>query len=917
MKNILIFILVLFSFNTMAKSQWNKYYSLVRKDIAKIEALKSKDLSLRIRLFELYGEKLSLLLEKENELRINYIATGKKSGIDKVIALQKNALRKIEFLAKTIERQTNNQQILTKISYYRSLNYYLVKDYKNFYLYIKKAERTNKDKKLAVLIYTKLADYHYNEHQYKEAAFYYQKLIGQTSNPWVTKFFYNLGWSELKLGSFDQAIKHLKLAKIYEQKKGYFQIGDQLTDAFLLFFAFSKKTIEGIQYFRKHEMNTFENLLKYLHYVFENGDRTKLDVVVNEIDNLKLSLKQEMQFLEKKIVILRPLKKYSVIQKEFIKFRAKIKTELNKDSEVKDNLKTAIISYTGFLQELVKSRALINQKDRIRFVNYIATNFNLLKLIDPPNSLEYNFYEGETYFSIKEFSKASYVYANGLSDFKKKNKKPNKFVPKTLDSLFKSLEYIKKPNAKVVLFSLTAYLHYFPKGAKARGVHQRLVNFYQVSGNTAGMLNSLKSYNKAYPADNSIQKDYYKSILNKYIDKKDISALKKLKNLVDKGFLGFTAAESANLTIVINQLYFYEYESLAKQGKFKEATKGFQSIVDDKTMSKNLRDEALKKKLYFLYKDKNFEGLAESFVFALGFLDAKEKDPKQLIFYAEEICVATLIKECQSVYAALEKDKKLRPSQALENINFKLLVSISEDFELALKKANTPEKKSYLFKLLMNSDPSFSHKLYALFYKEPAFKTIIQTEIERRFLYSFYSNLNFKPFQNQLSKISVSELFKQYSQRINTLNAQMKLVDFEFTKVPEKPELGAEEFGAFGMAFNQHMTSIITNLTKGINEVEPDFLPYFLSKAIKRFRKESEKFKKFIPVSKDADLEAAMNDELSKLHQFLDQKIIEFQQIYFRSIDNCSPMSGAKRYRDEIIDTAVKQHFEELGQWQN
>lgn len=917
MKNLIFIFLLFLSIDNQANDQWNKYYALVRKDIAKIEALKSKDLSLRIRLFELYGEKLSLLLEKENELRIQYIANGKTSSLDKVIVLQKNSLKKIEYLAKTIERQTNNKQVLTKISYYRSLNYYLVKDYSNFYKFIKKAESTNTDKKLGVLIYTKLADYHYNEHQYKEAVFYYQKLISETTNSWVTKFYYNLAWSELKLGKFDQAIAHLKLAKEFEEKKGYFKIGDQLTDAFLLFFAFSKKTVEGIEYFRKYKMNSFDNLLKFLHYVFENGDHSKLNVVINEINNLKLNLEQEMKFLEKKIIILRPLKKYTLIQKEFVKFRGNLKSELNKESEIKDNLKTAIIGYTGFLQELVKSRSIVNKSDKIRLVNYIATNFNLLRVVDPANSLEYSFYEGETYFSIKKFQKASYVYANGLSDFKKKNEKPNKYVAKTLDSLFKSLEYQGKPNSNIVLFSLTAYLHYFPKGAKARGVHQRLVNFHQVNGNTGGMLNSLRDYNQAYPADNAIQKDYYKSILNKYIDKKDISALKKLKSLVDKGFLGFTSVESANLTIVINQLYFYEYENLAKQGKFKEAIKGFQSIVDDKAMSKNLRDEALKKKLYFLYKDKDFSGLADSFVFALSFLDPKEKDPKQLIFYAEEICVATLIKECQSVYGALEIDKDLKPSQALENINFKLLVSISENFELALKKANTPEKKSYLFKVLMNSDSMFSHKLYELFYREPAFKVIIQTEIERRFLNSFYSNLSFNEFKNQISKTSISELFKIYTERINKIQMQMKLAEFKFTKPPEKAELIAEEFGAFGMAFNQQMTSIITNLTKGINEIEPDFLPYFLSKAIKNFRKESEQFKKFIPVSKDADLEAAMNDELSKLHQFLDQKIIEFQQIYFKSIENCSPMAGAKKYRDEVIDKAVKHHFEELGQWQN
>ena len=51
-------------------------------------------------------------------------------------------------------------------------------------------------------------------------------------------------------------------------------------------------------------MNSFDNLLKFLHYVFENGDHSKLNVVINEIDNLKV-VKSILKILGKSEELLR------------------------------------------------------------------------------------------------------------------------------------------------------------------------------------------------------------------------------------------------------------------------------------------------------------------------------------------------------------------------------------------------------------------------------------------------------------------------------------------------------------------------------------------------------------------------------------------------------------------------------------
>lgn len=904
-----------------ANEKWTQYYSIVNKDIAKIEALKSKDLSLQIRLFELYGEKLSLLLEKENEYKIKYLATGKSKKLNQVMSLQKNSLLKLEIIARNIERQTTKLSVLTKINYYRALNYYLVKDYKRFYTHIKKAEKTNKDSKLEYLINSKLADHHYNEGEFQRASFYYKKILGNKSNGWLTKIYYNLAWCELKQKRYSTALSSVKMAYSFEQKKGYFKVGEQLIDAILLFHAISRKTDEGLDYLSQQKISNFQNLIKYLHYVFENGNRSKISKIISSLDRLEKNSDQQLQLLEKKIVVYRPLKKFSLIQGEFQAFENRFpKIKLNKiKEETRSDLKNAIVSYTGYLQELVKSKRLISEKSKRKYVSYIASNFGIMKLIDPKSSMEYNYYEGETYFSLGDFSKASKVYVDGIKKYQQSDKKNKEYTAKTYESLFKAIEKQNKPDERLLLFSLQSYLKSFPRGLKSKLVHQRLVNFYQSKGETKKVLAALRSYNRNYPSDINLQRDYYKTLLNESIDKKDINSLNSLKNLIDKGFLKFPKEESAKIGLVITQLYFSKYDNLEKQGKNLEALKGFDSIYKDKKNDYKLRVEALRKKLFLLNKEKLLVELGDEIVSAAKFYNVKMKKTygAELVIYAEGICSGDELLKCTQSASALIKDPKIKTSKALKNFYFKITSAQSGNYEEAYAMANSSAKKNYLFKIIVEESPNFRIPLFVKYYALPQYKSIIDAEIERKFLNSFYHTLSFKSFERFLIRTPFKKLKNSYELRISKIKNSISMSRFSFTKVPTAEKISAEQFGTFGGQFNLDLTKIINKINSGLVSIDPNFAPYYLSNVIKNFRIQSESFKKFAPASDDSQLESAMNDEMAKLHQFLDQKLLEYQQLYFESIKRTANLSGAKKYSRGIIDSPMKNDLEGLGLWQN
>lgn len=921
MNKLIIFILLL-SFNAFAKSKWQKHYDIVVKDIKTVEALKTKDLMLRVRLFELYGEKLTLLLEKENEYRIKYVETGKKRGLTNVLNLQKKTLRSIERIAKKIERQTKNKKILAKVYYYRALNYYLVKDYRRFYRNIKRAEKINRDQKKAYVINTKLADYHFNEKQYKAAERYYKKLTFKKRNKWLTKIYYNLAWSQLKLDKTSLALKNLKTAHNLSKKKYYFQIGDQLIDATLLFHAYAKKTKPGLDYMLANGITDFDNILKYLHYVFENGSKSSTKYVIAHFDKMKLNADQEYKLLTKKILVYRTLKRFSQIQREFKVFKKKLKSLRRKKFEErnKTELINGVKSYTGYLQELVRSKRLINKKRKKTYVKYVAYNFNILKIIDRKNALEYNYYEGETYFLMKNYRRAAFVYASGINKYKKARKKArNKFLDKSFDSLFKSLEKLKKPPAKILLFAYNSYLHFYPIGRKSALVYQKLINLYRLKNNEKKMFATLRKYNKYYPKDIEKQRGLYKDILNRYIKIEDVASLVKLKGIVEKNFLKFTKAEITKLDKIINQIHFKKYDDMAKAGKYDDAYAGFMALYQDEKNEYNIRFNALFKKMYYENKNYELEALTETQKLALSFLKRKEKlkHKDELLYYAQNICISDLHRRCLELTNIIKKDKTIKVSKELDNLSFKVFTILNDVDDSIFLKATTFERKNYLFKFLLASNPNFTSPLYNQMYKYKQFRAIIDPSIEQNFWRSYFSNLDLGNASKYINAISIPSIKKTYASLMASFDRNISKTKFSLPAPPKVKEITFEVFQKYNQALESAFINNVGAVDGAIRQLHPNFLPQFLSQVVINFERESQKIKNYIPISKDAELEKAISNRVLELNKILDLKLVEYRTLYNQALDKTSLAVGSRRYFEDIMTTPINYGLGRISPWQD
>ena len=923
MKIVISTLLLFVTINLYSKaSQWQMQYNLVLNDIKSVEKLGSRELSLRVRLFELYGEKLNLLIEKENEYKINSQKKGMKKAIDSVIKIQKETLYKMETMAKVIERQTKDRGILAKINYYRALNYYVVKDYKNFYKNIKKAEKVNKDPKRAIQIYTKLADYHFNEKQFPQSIYYYEKLK-KVKNSWRTKVYYNLSWSYLKTEQTPKALAHIKLAWKLEQSKKFFKLGDQLVDSMILFYAYSKKTKEGLSFLQSAGLINFDNLLRYAKYIFDSGDKRSVYMPLELAEKLKLSADQKYNLLKEKIFYYRGLKQFSKVQKEFGDFKRNHKgfKRSQVSQKTREDLIKNIKGYTGYLQELVKSSNLISRKIKMKYIQYIAYNFSVLKFIDPANTLEYSFYEGETYFSIENFKRAALVYAYGINQYKKsKSFKPNNsFLVKSFDGLFKSLENDKRPMTKILLFSFTSYLDVYPKGPKSNIVYQRLLSHYQKSGDSIKMLNTLSSYNKNFPNNQKIQRDFYRSILNTYIDKKNIPALQKLKTYVDKKFLGFTKVESEKISRVITEIYFSKYDEMAKKGDIDGALNGFVEIYRNPKNKYDLRVEAIRKKMFYEEKHKRISGLAESVSIVIKFYRQKTilKNKEEVLYYTQRICDADMLEMCKQSLEIVKANKFIALKKGQENLLFRVQLALSENFTVMYKRASSMAEKNLVFKYLSLEDKDFKNPLFKNYYTQADKKQIIDAIVEKRFYKLFYSTLDVGEVDSWISNIQFTSLRNNLRQKLDTLKRSLAIIQFNMPKNPSGDVVTESQFASYGEGIAKQVELVVSVFQTITKKTEPNFLPYALAIAIAKFEKVIVPIRSFIPVSKNAELENAMSEEMNNFNKYFDQQLTEFRSLYYKTISNTSDGIRAHIYKHNIMSKPLTSDFGVMPLWIN
>ncbi len=594
--------------NTTVQTRWQELYYLVNQEIKVLENAKNKGPDLRYRLLESYSEKLKLIHEKNNT---EFLKAAKAQN---VLANKENYFietrlyyQKVKDYGHAILKDYPRYKRVPEVYYTLGLN---SRDFgrdniAEKYLLKTLSLLTIKDATLKHHTMSALADHYYNEKEFNKAVGYYEKVIKNDGDDWLTKHLYNLSWCYLKTRSFEAAIATLHKSYFLTKDERYINIKDQILENLGSFHVYTGSVLDGLDFYLENEKDPSQYLITFARRAYEKGHEKETEKIFAAAEKLQSKgfspeLKEELLH-----AYLDFYKHYTRIS-EHLEASARLTdyylTEAKKDKKAKDRFPVAMRddaiekmrASAGYLQlrlakDMKRDTAIYN-KDELKMV---LSYFDLLTSLDTKKIDEYHYFRGETYFSVHSFKEAApqYVSCTEVSALNKNLDLARKCVNSLL-SLTSQEALPTTENNKYLAFAYENHIKLWARDEKSLQIYPKLFALYMSDKNDTDSTRVLKLYNSNYPENLEHQQQLMTEKLDQYIETKNTAKLASWIKEFRQGFLKFPADKVNQTELVLGQILFTNYQELAKTGEKIKAAEGFEGIFNDPIYPRKIKSEA-------------------------------------------------------------------------------------------------------------------------------------------------------------------------------------------------------------------------------------------------------------------------------------------------------------------------------------
>jgi hypothetical protein len=326
----------------------------------------------------------------------------------------------------------------------------------------------------------------------------------------------------------------------------------------------------------------------------------------------------------------------------------------------------------------------------------------------------------------------------------------------------------------------------------------------------------------------TIHKEMLNQILDNYIKEKNTDKLAFWITKIEKGYLNFSSESIQNSIASLGGLLFEKYQNLEKQGNYKEAMKGYESIYDSKKYPNRTKAEAAyavaalyqelnKAKESFhwlntslaLYEDKDLLKITPALlVLARGYRLLQKFE------LSSELANTVSKKFCEQAFAEKESFYELLLSNAaIDTSGRNKLASTEESLKDCHLGAKFLEKNQVEnFERIIATNQEI--EMYNYFEKHSTNVQLIQ-EMKKYLTQKFLQSQNFKTdkTRDQISKLSIlhpefklEKVINQYD-RVLEFRERIIKTKFTFTDLPKFDE------DKYNSELEQYF-SIITELNK-------------------------------------------------------------------------------------------------------
>lgn len=608
------FIILILSVPALAQApkkedRWHKLMRLVGQEMKLLESAKRKGVEIKYRMLELHSERLKLIHEKNNrefmestkisktgknkesffkETRDYYDLT-KKFGLN-ILKTEKRNSRKAEVMfALALNSRDYGKDNITEKYLLQVIG--MVKDSKN---------------SLRHHAQTALADFYYNEKRYPDAIKYYERVIQNKDDDWMTKHLFNLSWCYLKSRQFEAAIDTIKKSYFESKNPLYVNIKDQVLENIGSFYVYAGRPLDGLDFYLDNEKNPLPYLLPMATKTSQKGHQRETKVILDAaqkvVDKNELYEHQEELF-HAYLDFYRHYNRFEdheQVSRNLVAYYKKAEEERkdNKKSKLKIDLKDDAIekmrTLAGFLQiklakDVKKDESSFDKDD----LNLVLNYFSHLIYLDPKSKVEYFYFRAESYYSVHEFNKAADSYVEAVTEAKKV--KNLDLARKSLNSMLAltGMEVLpKEENKKYLIFTYSEHIAFWSRDEKSEQIYPKLFEIYRESFDDIKATQVIRDFNKAYPEHLKDQQNFMTKILDQFIEKKNTVKLANWVEEFKKGFLSFSQATIEKTEIVLGNILFIQYQELAKKGERLAAAQGFESLYVHKLYPDKVKYQA-------------------------------------------------------------------------------------------------------------------------------------------------------------------------------------------------------------------------------------------------------------------------------------------------------------------------------------
>lgn len=611
----LICAVIIFSFSTSLLAQepkkvnrWNELMTLISQEIKILENARRKGPELYYRMLELHSEKLKLIHEKNNkefmdkakvanvnkqkegffkETRAYYSFT--KNFGHKLLRDYPGAQRRAEVLfALALNSRDYGRDNITEKFLLETIS--LVKDPHH---------------SLRHHAETALADFYYNEKRYQDAIHYYERVLKKTEDEWLPKHYFNVSWCYLKTRNFDRAIKSIREAYTLSKDRTYVNIKDQVLDNIGSFYVYAGRPLEGLEFYLKNEKDPIPYLMPMAQKTSDKGHQSETEDILaaaqkiidkndwfhyqEELFHSYLDFYRHYnRFADHEEVSRKMVAYYKKADSASKDLKTKLKTDLREDTIEK------MRSLAGFLQvKLAKNMKEDGGSFKASEMNIVLNYFNHLIALDPKRKVEYLYFRGETYYSVRRFVEAAPAYVDAVVEAK--TVKNQDLARKSLNSLLAltAMEVMDKDhNKKFLIFAYSEHVGIWPRDEKSEQIYPKLFEIYREEGSDEKASQVVRSFHKAYPEHLKDQQVLMTKVLDMFIEKKDTKKLAAWIHEFKTGFLSFSRDVIEKTEITLGNMLFMEYQDLAKKGDKLAAAKGFESIFVNKLYTAKVKSQS-------------------------------------------------------------------------------------------------------------------------------------------------------------------------------------------------------------------------------------------------------------------------------------------------------------------------------------